>query len=187
MISGLLVKPRQRFKTLSKNRCLATVPTEALRRLLDCQRIIMLIQQRKRAATRGLRTRGSERLAFASGANHRLDTRLEGRLSTLLGHSASHSERLFLPLSRRPRQHRRLAGSGGKPTFAEAMVNGPVAPIVAVQSSGPEPPKRTFCPLALRLLRARQGVMTGWVDAEVLPNRLQRSAAPISNGAARPT
>jgi hypothetical protein len=33
MISGLLAKPRQRFKTLSKNRCLPTVPTEALRRL----------------------------------------------------------------------------------------------------------------------------------------------------------
>jgi hypothetical protein len=53
---------------------------------------------------RGLRTRGSERLAFASGANHTLETRLEGRPSTLLGHSASHSERLFLPLSGHPRQ-----------------------------------------------------------------------------------
>jgi hypothetical protein len=30
MISGLLAKPRQRLKTLSKNRCLPTVPTEDL-------------------------------------------------------------------------------------------------------------------------------------------------------------
>ena len=50
MISGLLVKPRQRFKTLSKNRCLPTVPTEALRRLWADSGPSGLMSQRRGSA-----------------------------------------------------------------------------------------------------------------------------------------
>jgi hypothetical protein len=67
--------------------------------------------QGRRSATRGLRTRGSERLAFASGANHRLDTRLEGRLST-------HCRPSFLLRRRRP--------IAPQPTFPSAGSNGEV-------------------------------------------------------------
>jgi hypothetical protein len=47
--------------------------------------------------------------------------------STLLRYSASHSERLFLPLKRPCRRDRGTAQAGGEPTIAEAMVSGEVA------------------------------------------------------------
>ena len=46
-----------------------------------------------RTKVEAAKTRGR----VSSGGNLSLDTLFRGRLSTLLGHSASHSERLFLP------------------------------------------------------------------------------------------
>jgi hypothetical protein len=64
-----------------------------------------------------------------SGANHTLGTRFRGRLPTILGHSASHSERLFLPLKRPCRRDRGTAQVGGLPTFANLIANDKDAPI----------------------------------------------------------
>jgi hypothetical protein len=55
------------------------------------------------------------------------------RLSTLLGYSASHSERLFLPQSSHPAA-RRSTASGGQPTFPIGVVVAASAPLADVRA-----------------------------------------------------
>jgi hypothetical protein len=54
--------------------------------------------------------------------------------STLLGHSASHSERLFLPQNRRSQYPLGSALLGGKPPFPIAVVVAASAPIPVVRT-----------------------------------------------------
>jgi hypothetical protein len=67
MISGLLAKPRQRFKTLSKNRCLPTVPTEALRPLWVDSGLSGLMSQRRGSAEAAIGIMAGETTQFHSG------------------------------------------------------------------------------------------------------------------------
>jgi hypothetical protein len=60
--------------------------------------------------------------------------RSERPASTLLGHSASHSERLFLPHTCRSQYRCGPAQLGGLPNFVEPLVNGEVAPQAAVRA-----------------------------------------------------